>query len=73
MVVVALGNPERMATETKDNQKIEVWFFQMGEGTRMGYWTQRMGDKKEVEVRFADGKVIQVGTAASETPKIKIK
>ncbi len=73
MVVVALGNPERMTTETKDSKKVEVWVFQMGEGTRMGYWTQKMGDKKEVEVRFAEGKVIQVGTAASEAPKVKLK
>lgn len=71
-VMVAVGDPERISRSTDDGRKIEVWTIQRGEGAKMGFWTLKAGDKREMEIRFENGKVTQIGSADEQT-NIKLK
>ncbi|HKY31042.1 MAG TPA: hypothetical protein VJV23_00805 [Candidatus Polarisedimenticolia bacterium] len=71
-VVVAVGYPEKTSTSTDQGHKVETWVIQRGEGSKMGFWTMKVGDKQEMEIRFVDGKVAQIG-GSQEQPKVKLK
>jgi len=71
-VLVAVGDPERLSRSTDGGKKVEVWTIQRGEGAKMGFWTIKAGDKQEMEIRFVDGKVSQIGSS-DEQPNVKLK
>jgi hypothetical protein len=71
-VLVALGDPERITRSTDQGKQVEVWIIQQGEGSKMGFWTAKVGDKREMEIRFVDGRVTQIG-GAEEQPGVKLK
>lgn len=71
-VMVAVGNPERVTRTSEDGKEVEVWVIQQGEGAKMGFWKTKIGDKQEMEIRFVDGKVAQIG-AREEQPTVKLK
>lgn len=56
-VLVALGNPDRMSKTTESGQEVEIWVVQMGEGSKMGYFSMKAADRREVAIRFLAGKV----------------
>jgi hypothetical protein len=59
--LVALGNPDRVTRTTDQGRSIEIWQIQRGEGAKMGFWSMKMGDRKEMEIKFVDGKVADIG------------
>ena len=71
-VLVAVGDPEKVSRSTDGGKKVEVWTIQRGEGAKMGFWTLKAGDKQEMEIRFIDGKVSQIG-GAEESSGVKLK
>jgi len=71
-VLVAVGDPEKVSRSTDGGKKVEVWTIQRGEGAKMGFWTVKAGDKQEMEIRFIDGVVVQVG-GAEESAGVKLK
>lgn len=60
-VLVAMGNPDRITRSTDRGKPIEIWQIQRGEGSKMGFWSMKMGDRKEMEIKFVDGKVVGIG------------
>jgi hypothetical protein len=71
-VMVALGNPERVSRSSEGGRQVETWVVQRGEGAKMGFWSMKTGDKREMEVRFVNGRVVQIG-GSSEQPTVKLK
>ncbi len=71
-VLVAVGNPERVTRTSEGGKPVEIWTIQRGEGGRMGFWTMKVGDKQEMDIRFTDGKVSQIG-GDSAAPDVKLK
>ena len=72
-VMVAVGNPEKITQGEEDGKKVEIWTIQRGEGGKMGFWTMKTGDKQEIEIAFADGKVVRIGGEEEAQPGIKLK
>ncbi|HZI94680.1 MAG TPA: hypothetical protein VFE84_10585 [Patescibacteria group bacterium] len=71
-VMVAVGDPEKISRSTDNGAKVEIWTIQRGEGSKIGFWTAKTGDKQEMEIRFENGKVTQIG-GTEEQPGIKLK
>jgi hypothetical protein len=72
MVLVALGNPERIDKTLEDGKQVEVWHIQMGAGSSVGYWTMSVGDKREAAIKFVDGVVVGTESAAAGK-QLKVK
>ena len=72
MVLVAVGNPERIDKSLEDGKEAETWHIQTGEGSNVGFWTMSTGDKREAAVKFIDGVVVRSElVAAGSQPKVK--
>jgi len=71
-VMVAMGNPEKITRTSEGGRSVEIWTIQRGEGGKMGFWTMKVGDKQEMDIRFTDGRVSQIG-GESASPDVKLK
>ena len=72
MVLVALGNPERVDKTLEEGKEAETWHIQVGTGSSVGYWTMSVGDKREAAVKFIDGVVVGSESAAPAN-QMKVK
>lgn len=72
MVLVALGNPERVDKTLEGGKEAETWHVQMGAGSSVGYFTMSVGDKREAAVKFVDGVVVGL-ESASTSGHMKVK
>jgi len=72
MVLVALGNPERVDKTLEGGKEAETWHVQVGAGTSVGYFTMSVGDKREAAVKFVDGVVVGLESTGAGT-QMKVK
>lgn len=71
MVLVALGLPDKVTKATANGKDEETWLVQEGEGTKMGYMRAPTSDKREVSIRFVDGRVVLFEGRGGSDLKVK--
>ena len=62
-VYYVTGRPERFETKEEDGMEVEIWNLRQNKGTKMGYFTTRVGETTGLPetIRFEDGKLVGVG------------
>ena len=72
MVLVAVGNPERIDKSLEGGKETETWHIQAGEGSNVGFFIMSVGDKREAAVKFIDGVVVGMESASAGN-QMKVK